>query len=323
MEHLVSGAVFGAALTASGVYQPSVILSQLKFTNFHMLQAFLAGAAGSTAIVTAAQKLGYVQLKPRHFSTVGLFAPWDGNVIGGILLGTGMSLAGACPGTVLAQMGNGIRSGFYAFEGATIAGIVWTGILAPLIHRAQPSESPTPKPTVYENFGISRTTAVVAFEMMCVAIITACSFTAVGPEAKLPPVVGGLCIAAAQLTSVLLRRNLMGTSTALEEIGDWFWGFFKGKVSPQRYINTVFCAGMVGGAWLLSKTNPAFAPVTNVTIDPLTAGIGGFLMILGSRMAGGCTSGHGISGLSLLSTSSFITIGTAFAWGGIFGMLFG
>jgi len=47
MDHLVSGAAFGAALTASGVYQPSVILSQLNFTNFHMLQAFLTGAAGS------------------------------------------------------------------------------------------------------------------------------------------------------------------------------------------------------------------------------------------------------------------------------------
>ncbi|KAK0645516.1 hypothetical protein B0T16DRAFT_327984 [Cercophora newfieldiana] len=323
MDHLISGAAFGAALTASGVYQPSVILSQLEFDNFHMLQAFLAGAAGSTAIVTAAQKLGYVQLKPRNFSSIGLFAPWDGNLIGGMLLGTGMFLAGACPGTVLAQLGNGIRSGFYAFEGAAIAGIVWTGFLGPLLHRPQPSEGSAPKPAVYEALGISRGAAVLGFELMCAAIVAACSLSAVGPEAKLPPAVGGLCIAAAQLTSVILRRNLMGTSTSLEEIGDWFWGFFKGKVSPQRYVNTVFCAGMVGGAWLLSKTYPAFAPATNVTIDPLTAGIGGFLMIIGSRMAGGCTSGHGISGISLLSTSSFITIGAAFAWGGVLGMLTG
>ncbi|KAK0627788.1 hypothetical protein B0T14DRAFT_535497 [Immersiella caudata] len=323
MDHLVSGAAFGAALTASGVYQPSVIISQLKLDNFHMLQAFLTGAAGSTAIVTAAQKLGYAQLKPRNYSTIGLFAPWDGNLIGGMLLGTGMFLAGACPGTVFAQMGNGVRSGFYAFEGATIAGIVWTGILGPLLHQAQPSKSPAPKPTVYENLGVSRTTAIAAFEVMCAAIVAVCSLAAVGPEAKISPALGGLCIAAAQLTSVVLRRNLMGTSTSLEEIGDWFWGFFKGKVSPQRYMNTVFCAGMVGGAWLLSKTNPAFSQITNVSIDPLTAGIGGFLMIIGSRMAGGCTSGHGISGLSLLSTSSFITIGAAFAWGGILGLITG
>jgi len=241
-----------------------------------------------------------------------------------MLLGTGMFLAGACPGTVLAQMGTGIRSGFYAFEGATIAGIVWTGFLGPLLHRTEPPKGSAPKTAVYENLGISRTRAVLGFEVICAAMVAACAaFTTLGPEAKISPFYGGLCIAAAQLVSVILRRNLMGTSTSLEEIGDWFWGFFKGKVSPQRYVNTVFCAGMVAGAWLLSKTQPAFAQVTDVAIDPLTAGLGGFLMIIGSRMAGGCTSGHGLSGLSLLSTSSFITIGAAFAWGGVLGMITG
>jgi len=52
MDNLITGAAFGAALTASGVYQPSVILSQLKFENFHMLQTFLTGAAGSTCVST-------------------------------------------------------------------------------------------------------------------------------------------------------------------------------------------------------------------------------------------------------------------------------
>lgn len=47
MSTLLSGALFGAALTASGVYQPSVIISQLSFTNFHMIQVFLTAAAGS------------------------------------------------------------------------------------------------------------------------------------------------------------------------------------------------------------------------------------------------------------------------------------
>ncbi len=47
MATLVSGAAFGAALTASGVFRPSVILAQLKFQNFHMLQAFLTATSTS------------------------------------------------------------------------------------------------------------------------------------------------------------------------------------------------------------------------------------------------------------------------------------
>lgn len=272
-------------------------------------------------IVTAAQRLGYVNLKPRSFSTLGLFAPWDGNVIGGMLLGTGMLLAGACPGTVLAQIGTGVPSGFYAFEGAAVAGIVWAGLLQPLLHRNKGASEESPAPTVYEGLGISRATAVLGFETMCAAIIAVLSLTPVSSAAKLPALVGGVCIAAAQLLSVLLRRNLVGTSTSYEEIGDWFWGACKGKALPARYSSTIFCTGMVGGAWVLSKAYPALVQVNEVAIPPLTAGLGGFLMILGSRIAGGCTSGHGLSGLSMLSTSSFLTIGAAFAWAGVLGAI--
>ena len=41
--------------------------------------------------------------------------------------------------------------------------------------------------------------------------------------------------------------------------------------------------------------------------------LGGALMVLGARLAGGCTSGHGISGDLQLALSSWIFITTAFA----------
>jgi hypothetical protein len=47
MESVLTGAVFGAALTSSGVYQPSTIVSQLAFTDWHMIQVFLTAAATS------------------------------------------------------------------------------------------------------------------------------------------------------------------------------------------------------------------------------------------------------------------------------------
>ena len=50
MDNLISGAAFGAALTASGVFQPTVILGQLQFTNFQMIQTFLT-ATGTSASV--------------------------------------------------------------------------------------------------------------------------------------------------------------------------------------------------------------------------------------------------------------------------------
>ncbi|WP_022853992.1 YeeE/YedE thiosulfate transporter family protein [Thermodesulfatator atlanticus] len=43
--------------------------------------------------------------------------------------------------------------------------------------------------------------------------------------------------------------------------------------------------------------------------------IGGFLLVYGARLTGGCPSGHGLSGMSQLSLSSFISIAGFFAGG--------
>lgn len=335
MNTLVTGAAFGAALTAAGVYQPSVILSQLKFENWHMMQAFLTAAASSAALVHLLQTLSpsTFALPPRSFSTISLFSRYDGNILGGLLLGTGMMLSGACPGTVLAQLGAGVRSGFYALEGGIIGGIVYTGFLGPWIARRNAAAKAEAKArgedkevtqTVYDNLGVPKSSVLLGFEAVCATVVaTTTLWTSVGPEAKIWPVYGGLCIAGAQMLSLFLRKNLVGTSTSFEEVGDWFWGIFKGKTLPQRYNNLLFVSGAVLGAKLLTVAYPALGQVAEVAVSPVSAGLGGFLMIIGSRIAGGCTSGHGISGISLLSTSSFLTIGSAFGAGALLGLLRG
>jgi hypothetical protein len=47
LKSVVSGAIFGAAVTAAGVYSPSVIISQMKLEDFHMMKAFIAASASS------------------------------------------------------------------------------------------------------------------------------------------------------------------------------------------------------------------------------------------------------------------------------------
>jgi len=48
---------------------------------------------------------------------------------------------------------------------------------------------------------------------------------------------------------------------------------------------------------------------------------GGFILLFGARLAGGCTSGHGISGISQIAVGSIITVIFMFA-GGIFAARF-
>jgi uncharacterized membrane protein YedE/YeeE len=50
--------------------------------------------------------------------------------------------------------------------------------------------------------------------------------------------------------------------------------------------------------------------------------IGGFIMLFGARIAGGCTSGHGISGMAQLSVGSTVAVAAMFAGGILTALLF-
>jgi uncharacterized membrane protein YedE/YeeE len=87
----------------------------------------------------------------------------------------------------------------------------------------------------------------------------------------------------------------------------------------QAYRNSrnwriTFALGVIGGAFLYSLTLSPDGFFTT-TIQWWRLLIGGFLVGFGTRLSQGCTSGHGISGLASLSSTSlyavitFITVG--------------
>ncbi|KAL9946304.1 hypothetical protein D7B24_008443 [Verticillium nonalfalfae] len=322
----LSGVAFGAGLAAAGVYHPAVITSQLKFENWHMIQAFLAAAASSGIAVLLLDRLGYYHSKPRSASRLGLFGPYDGNILGGALQGLGMALAGACPGTVIPQAAVGVPSGLYALFGTLIGGIAWSGFISSLAARAAsraPAENP--KLTVQERLGISSTAIFTIFEAVCaVALYAAGTASTPSRYAAINPALGGLCIGLAQLFSMLVRKTMVGVSTAYEEAGKHFFWLAEGASGPRPGAkNILFAAGVGAGARLLTSWDPAFkAGVSDITVDPLLAVAGGVCLAVGSRLAGGCTSGHGISGMSMFSTSSFVTIASMFGAGALFMPLF-
>ncbi|WP_163069439.1 YeeE/YedE thiosulfate transporter family protein, partial [Acinetobacter baumannii] len=48
------------------------------------------------------------------------------DIIGGLLLGAGISLAGACPGTTLAQVGSGYRDALFTLAGGLTGAITFS-----------------------------------------------------------------------------------------------------------------------------------------------------------------------------------------------------
>lgn len=261
--------------------------------------------------------------KPRSPSRLGIFSEYDGNILGGSLLGAGMALSGSCPGTVLAQIAVGTQSGIYVLGGAVLAGIAWTGALQKLITSNAAAAAPeNPNLTIHERAGISRAVAFVGFEAIFASVIYATmKYTPASPYAVVAPTIGGLFIGLAQLFSLLTRKSMLGVSTSYDEIGRYFWWAVRGggeKGKPASYSNVIFSAGLAAGAWAVANAYPAFAlGAADTAVSPSLAAAGGFLIGLGSRIAGGCTSGHGLSGASLFSTASFVTIISMFSAGAL------
>lgn len=97
---------------------------------------------------------------------------------------------------------------------------------------------------------------------------------------------------------------------------------------PAINWSILFVLGTIAGAWLAASGGgeftgtylqdmwvTRFGPDSHV-LRTIVAFIGGCLMAFGARVAGGCTSGHGISGALQLSVGSWISV-ICFFIGGI------
>jgi uncharacterized membrane protein YedE/YeeE len=113
---LLMGAVFGFALEKSRVFEPGMIVGQMQLRNFIMLKVFLTAVATGAVVLAVLNGFGLVKLHPKA-------AIYAADVVGGLLLGAGIALAGACPGTTLAQIGVGYRDAIFTLLGG-IAGAV-------------------------------------------------------------------------------------------------------------------------------------------------------------------------------------------------------
>ena len=119
------GAVFGLALEKSRVFEPGAIVSQMQLRTFLMLKIFLTAVATGLVLLAALNGVLGVKMYPKALV-------WPADIVGGLLLGAGISIAGACPGTVFAQLGAGYRDAWFTVIGG-IAGALAFGYLEPAL----------------------------------------------------------------------------------------------------------------------------------------------------------------------------------------------
>jgi uncharacterized protein len=113
----------------------------------------------------------------------------------------------------------------------------------------------------------------------------------------IPSLLGGMILGLAAALFILLHGRILGISGIVSGLlhpkaGDWSWrlAFVLGLFSSS------FLAALILG----------ILPVIQVEANWWTVIIAGLLVGFGVQYGSGCTSGHGICGLSRLSPRSFI-----------------
>ncbi len=150
---------------------------------------------------------------------------------------------------------------------------------------------------------------------------------------KMPPwAFYGILFGVLGAVSILLWGPIGVSGTYPRFIGALFRAFDPVYASANPYLvrmgslvkpETFLVVGLLIGGFLGARTKRDHAPkVEMIHPGETTLGrryrdafLGGFLIVFGARIAGGCTSGHIISGMTQLSISAFIFAAGTFAAG--------
>ena len=125
---------------------------------------------------------------------------------------------------------------------------------------------------------------------------------------------GGLIIGTAASLYLLLSGRVMGASGILGTVVD-------GSAGAGLMEKLMFLIGLVATPWLVTLAFD-LAPETHASSNVVVIIVAGLLVGLGTRLANGCTSGHGVCGISRLSLRGIVaTLFYLFA-GGVTVLLF-
>jgi len=120
-----------------------------------------------------------------------------------------------------------------------------------------------------------------------------------------PALIGGLLIGLSASLMMFFYGRIAGIS-----------GMISNLISPkhpQKFASTAFLVGLIMGAALMSY----FADIDSapLTKNPIYIIVAGLLVGYGTSLGSGCTSGHGICGISRLSLRSTVATLTFMASG--------
>ena len=151
------------------------------------------------------------------------------------------------------------------------------------------------------------------------------------------PYAAGIVIGLLQIPAFMLADTALGASSSFVTAAAWIASIFdpaaaqidyfaKHMTSDKYYWQSALVIGIAIGAYVSARLGgvkrPSFAKawseltgVKSLSGRMVMGFVGGFILLMGARIAGGCTSGHGVSGMAQLAVGSTVAVIAMFAGG--------
>jgi len=312
---IILGFFFGAILQYAKLNKYNVISGVATLDNLAVAKAIAVAIGVGAILLNIEIGLGMAAYHVKPFVLGGI-------ILGGLIFGTGMAILGYCPGTLAISLGEGSSDALLGIIGGLLGGVVYTlilpsiqGILGPNLGTLSLNSLAGSNPAIF----------------YILVVVLGAAFTGIAfwihrieknPKDMKWLITG---VALAILNSIVFMKGVanrpIGASTTYPYLADWLTGitansYFE-KVHTPGHWELLFLAGALLSGLILSLIRKDFKIKlihenwkkyrgTSVTSRVIWSFTGGFILIFGARMAGGCTSGHVISGGMQLAVSSLV-----------------
>ncbi len=222
------------------------------------------------------------------------------NVVGGLVIGTGMVVASSCVSGLFYKLGSGML-------GALVGLVGWgAGELAA-------RRISLPGPTLLPGGDGATLPGLLGLPRLLVAIVVLVAVVALlarrpGREAPRHGWQWGWRPLGVALGVALIAGWALAAAGG-SSFGPSTVGAVAGVASGRpNYWLLAFLPGLVAGATLAARTAGGFRVRGEQPVRYAQLAVGGFLLGAGGWIAGGCNLGHGLSGVAQLNVSSLVVV---------------
>ena len=311
---ILLGFLFGAILQSARLNRYNVISGMATLENLTVAKAIAVAIGVGAILINVEIGLGFASYHVKPFILGGI-------MLGGLIFGTGMAILGYCPGTMAISLGEGSLDALWGIIGGLLGGLIYT-ILLPSV---QPILGPDLGSISLNSLLGSNPTVfyLLVFVIGAVFIATAFILNKIERKKDMTWLYAGIALAILNAVVFLsaVTDRVIGASTMFPYLADWLTGttdndYFT-KIQKPGQWEVLFLGGAFVSGIIISLFRKEFKlrlihdnwkkyKGTSSLKRIIWAIFGGFILIFGARMAGGCTSGHVISGGMQLAVSSLV-----------------